>query len=294
MGGASLYARDVEVESQFDAMLGLLADMITAQGSTPQTTDAPPPWSINLHVLSMKLFKHLGSARTLLEPCPFRTATHAPYGYIDHSSIATVTRASLESYLVMHWLFGEKDDSKRDFNHMLWEHAGWKKRSKFVPTTADGEEAKRKAQTHASDLLDSIQASPFYQNYHQEQKRKVRKGQWDVEWCTRDLADSAGIHIIYFNSIYQHLSGYVHSDFISCLQIGQATKLADQYMLGAASISTSLMILGHFAIFYARMFPAANAILETSEAKGLVEKWYIRTEDMDFLYNEDEDSHESR
>ncbi|MBH3371911.1 MULTISPECIES: DUF5677 domain-containing protein [Pseudomonas] len=287
MDGSSLYTRDKDVETQFEAMLGLMADMITAQGGIPEPEPNPPQWSVDLHVLSMKLFKHLGSARTLLEPCPFRTATHSPYGYIDHSSIATVTRAALENYLVMHWLFCEKDANKREYNHNLWMYGGLKKRSKFIATTAEAETAKELAAIQADKLLSLITASPFYQSYDNGQKKNVRKGLWDVEWYLRDLASDAGIHIVYFSSIYQHMSGYVHSDYISCLQIGQAERLTDQYMLGSASISTCLMILGHFAIFYARMFPTAKSVLEASSVKSLVEKWHIRTEDMDFLYVQD-------
>lgn len=284
MDGSSLYSRNEETETQFNAMLGLMADMITAQGGKPETEPNPPQWSVDLHVLSIKLFKHLGSARTLLEPCPFRTATHAPYGYIDHSSIATVTRAALENYLVMHWLFCEKDANKRGYNHNLWMYGGWKKRSKFIATTAEAEKAKQLAATQAAELLPLITASPFYQNYDKDQKKNVRKGLWDVEWYLRDLASEAGMHIVYFTSIYQHMSGYVHTDYISCLQIGQAKHLDDQYMLGSASISTCLMILGHFAVFYARLFPAAKDVLDASNIKNLVDKWHIRTEDMNFLY----------
>jgi len=282
--GVSLYSRNAEAESEFEAMLGLMADMITAQGSTPDQDPAPPQWALNLHVLSIKLFKHLGSARTLLEPCPFRTATHAPYGFIDHSSIATVTRAALENYLVMHWLYCEKDPEKREYNHNLWVYGGWKKRSKFIATTAEAEEAKLAAAAQADVLLPLIMKSPYYQGYTKDQQKNVRKGLWDVEWYIRDLATEAGIHIIYFTSIYQHLSGYVHSDYISCLQIGQAKRLEDQYMLGVASLSTSMMILGHFAMFYARLFPAAESILLASPSRILVAKWYVRTEDMAFLY----------
>lgn len=294
MDRLSLYSRNAETEQQFEAMLGLMADMITAQGSTPETQHAPPQWALNLHVLSIKLFKHLGSARTLLEPCPFRTATHAPYGYIDHSSIATVTRAALENYLVMHWLYSEKDVSKREYNHNLWVYGGWKKRSKFIATTPEAEKAKQAAALHAAELLPLITSSPFYQSYDDSQKRNVRKGLWDVEWYLKDLASDAGMHMIYFTSIYQHMSGYVHTDYISCLQIGEAKYLADQYMLGTASISTTLMILGHFSVFYARMFPAAKTVLDGSPAKGLVDKWYICTEDMDFLYTASQTTNETR
>lgn len=284
MTNSIFYQREAEIESEFDRLITLMADMITCQANAVPTTTAAPQWSIHLHVLSMKLFKHLCSARTLLEPCSFGTATLAPFGYIDHSSIAAVTRSSLENYLVMHWLWAGGNDHDRDFNHLIWMHAGWKKRSKFIATTEEAKAARQVAEDKAAELLTLIKASPKYQMYDTDKKKKLRKGLWDVDWYWHDLAREAGLHHTYFASIYPHLSSYTHSDFISCLQIGQASSISDQYMLGASSISTSLMLLGHFSTFYANLYPAAKALLDESETRHLVSKWHLRAEDMDFLY----------
>ncbi|WP_258198152.1 DUF5677 domain-containing protein [Pseudomonas viridiflava] len=279
------YQRDAEIETEFGALITLMADMITSQANAPLGVAAPPEWSINLHILSMKLFKHLCSARTLLEPCSFGTATLPPYGYIDHSSIAAVTRSSIENYLVMHWLLGGGDDSVREFNHLIWMHSGWKKRSKLVATTEEAKVGRQRAEDAAAELWRLVQASPHYQKYNKDQQKRLRKGSWDVDWHWHDLACQAGLHNTYFTSIYPYLSGYTHSDFISCLQIGQASTIGTQYMLGASSISISLMVLGHFSTFYANLYPAAKAVLDASETKHLVSKWYLRAEDMDFLYS---------
>ncbi len=280
------YKRDAEIENEFDALITLMADMITSQANAPLSAMHPPQWSINLHILSMKLFKHLCSARTLLEPCSFGTATLPAHGYIDHSSIAAVTRTCLENYLVMHWLLGGEDEAVREFNHLIWMHSGWKKRSKVFATSKDGRVAKQRAEESAADLWVLIQESVCFQKYSKDQQKKLRKGSWDVDWYWHDLARHAGLHNTYFTSIYPYLSGYTHSDYISCLQIGQAVAIDTQYMLGASSISANLMILGHFTAFYANLYPAAKAVLEDSETRQLASKWYIRAEDMDFLYRE--------
>jgi hypothetical protein len=282
------YRRDDDVEKEFETLITLMANMITAQAEAPQSSTSPPQWSINLHVLSMKLFKHLCSARTLLEPCSFSAPALPPYGYIDHSSIAAVTRSSIENYLVMHWLFSGGKESLRDFNHSVWMYSGWKKRNKLVATTQEAKEARQKAEDEAAELWLLIQASPHFEKYNKDQVRSLRKGNWDVDWHWHDLAREAGLHHTYFTSIYPYLSGYTHSDYISCLQMGQADTIGDQYMLGAFSMSVSLMIMGHFSTFYASIYPAAKALLEISEAKYLASKWCVRAEDMDFLYKDNE------
>ncbi len=282
------YLRDDDVEKVFDTLITLMADMITAQARAPQSSTPPPQWAVNLHVLSMKLFKHLCSARTLLQPSSFRTPATAPYGYIDHSSIAAITRSSIENYLVMHWIFSGGNESLRDFNHLVWMYSGWKKRNKIFATTKEAKEARQRAENEAADLWLLIQASPHYEKYNKDQVRSLRKGNWNTGWHWPDLAKEAGLHHTYFASIYPYLSGYTHSDYISCLQIGQAQTLDDQYMLGASSISISLMVLGHFSAFYAGIYPSAKVILEASEAKGLALKWRVLAEDMNFLYGNDE------
>lgn len=280
------YQQDMEIEDEFDDLITLMADMITSQANAAPDAISPPQWSINLHILSMKLFKHLCSARTLLEPCSFGTATLPPYGYIDHSSIAAVTRSSIENYLVMHWLWGGGEDQVREFNHLIWMHAGWKKRSKLFATTEEAKVARQQAEDTAAELWILVQESPNYQTYDKNKQKRLRKGSWDVDWNWQDLARQAGLHHTYFTSIYPHLSGYTHSDFISCMQIGQASSISDQYMLGVTSISTSLMVLGHFSTFYANLYPAAKAVLDASKTRHLVSKWYLRAEDMDFLYRQ--------
>ncbi|MNG18709.1 hypothetical protein D3C84_1027990 [compost metagenome] len=47
-------------------------------------------------------------------------------------------------------------------------------------------------------------------------------------------------------------------------------------------------MIGHFSHFYANLFPAAMAVFDASgEAKELASKWYLRAEDMNFLYPTD-------
>lgn len=201
------------------------------------------------------------------------------------SSIAAVTRSSIENYLVMHWLWGDGEVSVREFNHLIWVYSGWKKRSKVVATSAEAKISRQQAEDKAAENWMLVQASSHYKKYTSDQQKRLRKGFWDVGWGWPDLAKQAGLHNSYFQAIYPYLSGYTHSDFISCLQIGQASAIGDQYMLGVSSISVSVMVLAHFSNFYANLYPPAKVVLDSSEALQVVSKWHIKAEDMEFLYN---------
>nr|WP_319528689.1 DUF5677 domain-containing protein [Pseudomonas laurentiana] len=279
------YQRAEELEREFGVLIGLMAEMITAQAEQYDPTADIPKWMFSQHDLSKKLFRHMCSVRTLLEPSPFRNETIPPYSFIDHSSMAVLTRSALENYLVMTWLLSGSNESLREFRHNVWEYCGWKKRSKMAATTDDAREARKKAETNAAVLWPAIHDSQHYQEYTAPQQDRLRKGSWDVGWHWNDLAVDAGLHRTYFTSYYPFLSGHAHSDFIGAMQSSQAVRLADQYMLGSGNLQVILMLIGHFAHHYANLFPPANEVLlNAGVARETAEKWNFRAEDMDFLY----------
>ncbi|HCF2594666.1 DUF5677 domain-containing protein [Pseudomonas aeruginosa] len=278
-----MYQRKEEVERDYETLLALMVEMITAQARQP-VCDAPE-WTFSLHALSLKLFKHLCTARWILEPSPFETKLLPAHGYIDHSSVAVIVRSAIENYLVMHWLFADGDSELCEFRHMVWVHAGWKKRSKITPTIEESIPKRQAAIDEAAELLPKIEKSPYFERLRDDQKKKLRKGMWDADWTWNDLADSAGLHLSYFTSIYQYLSGYTHSDFISAMQIDCAKDIQTHYDLGSSMLGTGLLIMGHFAQFYSRIFPAAHAVFDAAaDRKEVAHKFNIKAEDMEAIY----------
>ncbi|RII74382.1 DUF5677 domain-containing protein [Pseudomonas monteilii] len=279
------YQRAQELEREFDALIALIADMITAQAEQHVPTAHTPAWMFSQHDLAKKLFRHMCSVRSLLEPSPFRNQVIPSHSFIDHSSVAVLTRSAIENYLVMTWLHSKGDESLRDFRHNVWEYCGWKKRSKMAATTDDARLARQKAEADAALLWPSIESSFHFQSYAEPHQERLRKGSWDAGWHWNDLAVEAGLHKTYFTSYYPFLSGHVHSDYIGTLQNAQAVSLADQYMLALANMQIILMLIGHFAHHYAGVFAPAEAVLRRAGAtRETAEKWHIRAEDMDFLY----------
>ncbi|UVM27782.1 DUF5677 domain-containing protein [Pseudomonas sp. B21-021] len=279
------YQREEELEREFGLLIALMADMITAQATQHDPKAEVPGWMFSQHDLAKKLFRHMCSARTLLEPSPFQNQTFPSRSFIDHSSIAVLTRSSLENYLVMTWLLSGGNQSLQEFRHNVWEYCGWKKRSKMAATTNDARTVRQAAEDDAVALWPEIQGSPHFQNYTEAQQKSLRKGDWGVGWNWNDLALEAGLHRTYFTSIYPFLSGHVHSDFIGAIQNGQANNLQDQYMLGSGHLMVIVMLLGHFAHHYAGVFPPARNVLHgAGEARVIAEKWNLRADDMDFLY----------
>ena len=285
MNSPFIYERNENLESEFEILIRLMSDMITAQAMANSPAN-PPDWSVHLHVLSMKMFKHLCSVRTLLEACPFGTPTLPHFGYIDHSSVAALTRTAIENYLVMYWLNSEDDQALREFRHMVWMYSGWKKRSKLIPTIDEVLQSHREAIELVTEHWAWIEASPFYALYSKGELAKLRKGDWSAGTNWNELAVKAGFHRVYFTSIYPYLSGYTHTDFISCLQIRSATSLQAHYDLGVATLQMCVVMIGHFVHFYAGLFPASKTVFDqSSEGIELATKWHIRAETMAHIYD---------
>lgn len=239
---------------------------------------------ISQHNLAKKLFRHMCSVRSLLEPSPFRNQVIPSHSFIDHSSVAVLTRSAIENYLVMTWLHSNGNESLRDFRHNVWEYCGWKKRSKMAATTDDARIDKRKAEADAALLWPTIQSSPHFQSYVEPHREHLRKGSWDEGWHWNNLAVEAGLHKTYFMSYYRFLSGHVHSDYIGTLQNAQAVSLADQYMLASANLKVILVLIGHFAHHYAGLFAPAEAVWRRAGTRReTAGKWHTRAKDIDFL-----------
>lgn len=270
-----MHKRREDLEGQFDVMMNVMAGMIDAQSCQPG--EPQPTRDYAIHSLAIKLFMHLRSAKTLIAP--------SEHGYIDHASIAVLTRSSIECFLVMNWLNADGDHSLQTFRYDVWHYAGMKKRSKLYAADDYTKARRQNASDICETLLVQIESSEHYSHYSADQKRSIRKGNWDTGWHWNDLAVAAGLHRIYFTTIYSYLSGYVHSDFISSLQIQQAVQVETQYELALGGVQNGLIILAHLCQLYARVFPAAQSVLDSDNISAeIVKKWYLRADDMDFVY----------
>jgi hypothetical protein len=114
------YQRAQELEREFDALIALIADMITAQAKQHVPTAHTPAWMFSQHDLAKKLFRHMCSVRSLLEPSPFRNQVIPSHSFIDHSSVAVLTRSAIENYLVMTWLHSTGSDWQLSTHSCRW------------------------------------------------------------------------------------------------------------------------------------------------------------------------------
>ncbi|KIK83090.1 hypothetical protein [Pseudomonas sp. W15Feb9B] len=276
------------IEADFNTLIDLMADMIDAQVDLARTEG--DEWIADLQTLSVKLFKQLCSARSLLEPTAFINRREQVFQFIDHSAVIVVIRACVESYIAMNWIFGSVDVDHRRFRHRIWILAGLNDRLGLHPTTVEGRQRVAETQTQADELILVVQASPFFHcDYTEKQRKRVLKGEWRVDWSWTDQAVRAGFHKKYFESMYSHYCGYAHSSYISAIQVrDSSSSIDDQYMLAQAALQAGVHVLAHFLFFYASILDAPNQVFESSEdARAVASIWHFAAGEMDHLYEQE-------
>jgi hypothetical protein len=280
-----------DIEADFDTLIDLMADMIDAQVDVGRIDG--DDWVVDLQALSVKLFKQLCSARSLLEPTSFINSRKQVFQFIDQSTVIVAVRACIESYIAMNWIFGSRDIEHRRFRHRIWKLAGLYDRLGLHATTDEGRRKVIETQAQADELTAEVLASPFLlSDYTDRQRKRVLKGDWRVDWSWTDQAVRAGFHKKYFESMYSHYCGYAHSSYISALQVrDSANSIDDQRMLARAALQAGVHVLAHFLFFYATILDAPMRVFQSNEeAHRCAGIWHFGAEEMDYLYEQKKDA----
>lgn len=274
-----------DLEHDFDSLMELMVAMVESRAGSPLTSGME--WLNDIQTLSLKLFNQLCSTRVLAKGCVFESQNGQRIEFIDQGSIAVLARASVETFLTLHWVFSGSAEQSM-FRHMLWQCGGLMDRLNITPTTDEGRAKQRESGEQVAQLLIRIEANPLLAAYSKKEVKELRKGNWRVGWSWGAEAVRAGFHKSYFDNIYGHLCGYSHSSYISAMQIGQAQDLRDQYNLSQMGFQVSTHILAHFVHFYASTFSPAADLLNSSPAKPIADLWHFRADDMNHIYGPNE------
>lgn len=272
-----------DLESDFDGLIELMVAMIDARAESRMTPGME--WLNDIQTLSIKLFKQLCSIKSLANGCVFQSYTGKKIEFIDQGSISILARASIETFLALHWIFkGSVEQSQ--FRHALWQYAGLADRVNLNASTGEGRIKQADAKAQMVQLLEFIEASPFINLYSIKEIKELKKGNWRVGWSWSSEAVRAGFHKAYFDNVYGHLCGYSHSNYISAMQIGQARSIEDQEQLSRAGVQFSIHVMAHFIHFYTSTFSPAADLLAVSPAKFIADIWHFKAEDMNHIYGQ--------
>jgi len=242
-------------------------------------------WKNDAQVLSVKIFRHIATAQQISAGIEFEFGVGQIFSHIDHSSVAVVVRAAIESYLAFNYIFLNHDESLSIYRHKLWCRAGLMDRSKLLANTLESKNVLVREAESIKKLYNDITHDPHFQKSNREERKEIEKGNWKPKGGWHAITNKTDIHQRYFSDIYNHLSGHSHASFISALQIRDARSLEQQGMLAGGARQILCMVISHFIFSYVKLFPAAKAVMDSnSELTEIAEKWHILKEEVASFY----------
>jgi len=270
------------ISQDFDTLMELMILVINSRMNMP--VEPEMEFLNDFQTLSLKLFKQLCSTKSVSLGCVFQSKTGLAYEFIDQGSVSILARASIETFLTLHWLFSGDLELSR-FRHRVWQYAGLTDRVGHTATTDEGRVKQASAREQQAELLLLIQSSEHFIKHSTKEQNQLLKGNWRVGWSWGEEAVRAGFHRKYFDNVYGYLCGYSHSNYISVMQIGQAQDLPTQARMTEAGLQISVHIMSHFIHLYASTFSPASDLLNASESRPIVDVWHFKSDDMNQIFD---------
>ena len=266
------YDKDTEIE----LLLQLIYDLCNSKAGITVTSENR--WYVDAESVIAKIFNHLSTIHYLFKGTFFKLPkNNKTQHFFDHSSISTIARVAIETYLTLYYLFIHNcSDLERNFRYAMWELGGLYNRQQYYQFSNATIQKQVEESDQVRDLRKNITQNPLFEHLSKGLKKKALKGEWRLSNSWSDIAEIAGFDIAVFKTMYNHLSSFSHTDSLSIYQIKQAINTNDQQMLCEMPKNISLILLSHLAKSFEKIFPEAKHLIDKSEEiRLLVEKHYI-------------------
>ncbi|WP_236326039.1 hypothetical protein, partial [Pseudomonas poae] len=102
----------------------------------------------------------------------FEFGENHKFQHIDHSSVIVITRAAIEAFLTLHYVFINNDVNLSIFRHKTWQLAGLMDRSRMFAGSPEAKEILKLEAKEIEILKNEIHVSPFYKNGNNAFRKK--------------------------------------------------------------------------------------------------------------------------
>lgn len=234
---------------QYLEMLDLAYEVAQALRGKPATDKRLPDCQqlggkLCLHALTIY---HLSQGTR----APIPLSLEGGASFLDHASIAVLTRAALETYLVLFEVFFEPaSDDDSEFAHALWKLSGFVLRETYDPTGPTPPEVQA--------LRARLQNTGRFRSLTLPQQRDTLRGRRDRDWSA--VARAAGFGENTLRMLYKYYSGYVHADGLSGAQIADADTLKVQREHAFRHMQVVMIVLAKMILNYADRFAESRQV----------------------------------
>lgn len=213
--------------------------------------------------LALKLFYHAATIYCLRlgTKCPVPYSSERGAFFYDFVSVIVLTRAALETFFTLFEVFFEPTtEDEFEFNHALWQLAGFIIREDFDPSDPALKSQVANLQKEIQEMRNRIQKTKKFRSLKPREQKQVLKGKRKRDWTS--LAKAAGFGEQTTRRMYGYYSGYVHADGLSGVQIMTAKTPQEQIEFIEANMRTVMIVLSKMIIEYANKFPEAKAVCD--------------------------------
>jgi len=264
------------MEVNYETDIDLLINASIEIGNSIQGHSIPQdvPFIYFAEGLGQKVLNHTLTARYLFHGYQLGSGGNLFAPKIDYSSIAILTRAALETYLTMNYVFvSEGNSEQRQFRFLCWDLAGYLERADFQPKDDTHVTLKQSEALAIEKLKRELSENDIFKNLSTKLKERALTGQWRLNYSWNDLAVKAGFSKDYFRQQYKFLCGYAHSSRLSVIQIQQNVTFEQQREMAIASIGTLMVVLAKYMHDYIEIMPQLNSVKQDMKKYPIIHFW---------------------
>tara|TARA_A100000171_G_scaffold34837_1_gene33346 strand:+ start:13599 stop:14504 length:906 start_codon:yes stop_codon:yes gene_type:complete len=185
-----------------------------------------------IETLSYKILLTTHSILELTKGFPLETSLKkGTVEQLDFSSVHILTRALIEAYLTLEYLYyNDLDPNEKLFRLRIWRISGYKSRQGFfkseqgysdkIAHQLEGEE------TEINDLLNLVKESVYYGKLTDQNLWKLDKYGLPRLMSWNVLLENSSLKTSVFSIPYKLYSNYAHSEFISLIQMNGEDTMA--------------------------------------------------------------------
>lgn len=226
---------------------------------------------------------HLGSPSASLVP-----RLGGRKSVVDISSISSIFRTIIETFLTMHEVFFEpQNENDFVFFHSRWMLIGLHNIKKHTHATIYNAYAPEDVEPMRIDATKRMEKTTQYQDMLSKKKNDHEKTMAGLVQRNRDndewqrIAQSANIDASAFQKMYSAYSGYIHSDGYTSSQLDHQDEVTFDYMV-EMMLFLATRIVSKMIFDFARKYEEADHITKSHKRIYLVMKWYSRKVSGDF------------
>ena len=279
----------------FVKLLDLLARVIDANKgySVNDISDGKRLWYA--HNLAFKFMDQAFTVLYLSHGTNVQDIPSFKFSFIDSASIDVLTRATMETFLVFHYVFfAPQTKGEKDYRYWAYKAAGITERQSIPIITEETRRTLDNDRLVLDKLRDKLKSNAVFQSLSTRQKRQIFEGKGKWKWAPgvknhvswHEIAIDAGFSVMLASHMYRHLSGHAHSSSLSVLQSQQVLINKEREQTIGASISTINIVAANLIREYCALFSLAQDVLSKDpEGNDIVEAWIDIGHDLDEVTN---------